>query len=97
MVDAEYRSPGPSPSGLCWDGQNLWSLDAETKRVYRHRMDTNLSVEAVYEFKGIEKERLTGLAWDGENLWTVSRDTNRIHRYPLKRLKEVKPSKEDGV
>lgn len=32
----EYSLPGPSPSGIAWDGEHLWTCDDYTGKVYKH-------------------------------------------------------------
>lgn len=31
----DFPSPGPYPAGLAWDGEALWNVDFETRRLYR--------------------------------------------------------------
>lgn len=63
---------GARPSALAWDGQNLWSADAGTNRIYRHDLDGDLFKTATsYRAAG---DAVCGLAWDGNRLWSCDRD-----------------------
>lgn len=68
-VIERYKSPGPHPSGLTWDGNNLWSCDLETDMIYKHNMDSILSVQESYKSPG---DMPGGLAYDGTNIWSLN-------------------------
>lgn len=42
----EYRFEGLHLSDIAWDGQNLWSVSAWSKKLYRHAADSERSAEA---------------------------------------------------
>jgi CheY-like chemotaxis protein len=88
---AAVPAPGPAPSGLAWDGENLWSCDSYTGKIYQH----NARLEAAGEFPAPTKKPV-GLAWadgalwiaDGEraSLWKMTRhgaDWKRKGPFPL--------------
>jgi hypothetical protein len=37
QVTASVRSPDDKPTGLFFDGTDLWSADQDAKKLYRHR------------------------------------------------------------
>ena len=47
----EYRSPGPNPSGLYWDGKYLWSLDSSLHKFFQQDPAT-LALLASYPSPG---------------------------------------------
>ena len=63
-VDKTFKTPGNYPSGLTWDGQNLWISDFKTDRIYQ--LDSKGNV-----IKDIPSPAYwaTGLTWDGKYLW----------------------------
>ncbi len=65
-VTASVRAPGPSPSGLSWDGDNLWSCDAGTGKIYQHAKDMTV-IDSFSSPAAIP----AGLAWKGKALWVA--------------------------
>ncbi len=77
-------APGPSPTGLAWDGEDLWSSDGQTGLLYKHGTD----LRVIETMKSIIPSP-AGLGWDGNNaLWVVGGT-------PLRAAKLVR--KESGV
>jgi hypothetical protein len=61
------NAPGPSPTGLAWDGENIWSSDNQTGQLYKHGED----LRVVESLNSIIPAPM-GLAWDGKkSLWVV--------------------------
>lgn len=58
------KTPGPNPTGLAWDGDALWSIDAASGLLYRYSDDLNVlsTVKSVLP-------KPSGLTFDGEALW----------------------------
>ena len=63
-VETEFAAPADYPSGLTFDGKNLWVSDFKTDKIYQINSKGKV-------LKTIESPAYwpTGLAWDGENLW----------------------------
>ncbi|MDA3780753.1 MAG: hypothetical protein PF487_11125 [Bacteroidales bacterium] len=62
-----FTSPGTYPTGLCFDGNNLWIADRGTDKIYCiNRENGNI-------IKEIESPAYwpMGLAWDGKYLWNA--------------------------
>jgi hypothetical protein len=59
-------APGPNPTGLAWDGKNIWSSDRTTHMIYKHGQDLKI-LESV---PSIIKEPV-GISWDGESMWVL--------------------------
>lgn len=71
-----YRSPGTNPTGLAWDGSNLWSCDLVTKKIYKHNMDSTLSVAGSYTYSvGYTSAEPTGLFYNNSEsrIYSVAR------------------------
>ncbi len=62
-----FKTQGNYPTGLCFDGKNLWQADRETDKIYC------INAEDGTLIKEIETPAYwaTGLAWDGKFLWNV--------------------------
>lgn len=61
------KAPGPMPTGLTFDGINLWLADACTDKIYKINPETG-EVLTSFDTPGYHPE---GLAWDGKYLWHI--------------------------
>ncbi len=77
------RTPANNPSGMTYDGRNLWTADAGTKKLYRHLMDKNLTVEAQFDYPGTP----AALFCEGTTLWSLDAEQNRLVRHKVTRDK----------
>ncbi len=59
-------APGSNPTGLAWDGQDVWSTDGETGLLYRHGVD----LRVLETIKSIIPKP-AGLTADGSDLWVI--------------------------
>jgi len=75
---SEAPSPGPNPSGLCWDGSTLWSCDAATKSAYIHMDNEALTVKETFLLPG---KRPIGVAVMAKEVWSVDADHNIVYRH----------------
>ena len=69
------QSPGPSPEGLTFDGDNLWVADRTERKIFK--VDPN-SGQVLFSisFDG----ELAGTAWDGKHIWQADRTSRTISR-----------------
>jgi len=75
----EFDSPGPSPTGLAWQGgvsAFIWNVDFENKKIYKIIPGDGNDVKN-YNTPGNEPK---GLAWDGESLWIADGQEDKIYR-----------------
>jgi len=73
-----FSSPGSdprAPSGLTFDGANLWCADNENDRLYK--LSTTGSIISSFASPG---QSPRGLAWDGANLWNADSRNDRIYK-----------------
>lgn len=61
------KTPGPCPTGLTFDGKNLWLADSYTDIIYQISPETGVVLKS-FESPGHHPE---GLAWDGKYLWHI--------------------------
>jgi len=63
----EFSTPGNYPTGICFDGENLWQADRETDKIYCINPETGKLI------RQIESPAYwpMGLAWDGKYLWNA--------------------------
>lgn len=71
-------APGPLPTGLAWDGERLWTCDAQTGLLYRLGGDLRV-LEAVKSLFS----RPVGLAWYEDALWVMGEEPLRLARMRL--------------
>jgi len=66
-VSSSFDTPGNYPTGLCFDGKNVWLADRGTDKLYY------INVETGKVIRKIESPSYwpMGLAWDGEYLWNA--------------------------
>lgn len=64
-VESSFPTPASYPTGLCFDGKNLWHADRGTDKIYC------LDVRTGKVLRSLESPAYwpTGLAWDGKYLW----------------------------
>jgi hypothetical protein len=62
----QAAAPSSNPTGLAWDGANLWSSDGSTSLLYRHASDLRV-LEAVKSLL----PNPSGLTYDNGSLWVV--------------------------
>lgn len=61
------KTPGPCPTGLAFDGKNLWLADSFLDKIFKIDPETGKVLKTL-DSPGFHPE---GLAWDGKNLWHV--------------------------
>ena len=71
-----FKTPGPLPTGLAYDGKYLWLADAHTDKIYKINPQ-NGDVVSSFESPGYHPE---GLAWDGTHLWHVDAVEKYLYR-----------------
>lgn len=71
------KTPGPCPTGLAFDGKNLWLADNFTDKIYKIDPESGKVLKS-FDSPGQHPE---GLAWDGKNLWHV--DSGERYMYLL--------------
>ncbi len=62
-----YKIPGLFPTGLAFDGENLWLADRQAKKIYCINPSNGKVIRSIQT----PAYWPTGLAWDGENLWAA--------------------------
>ena len=75
--DVAYSAPYSNPSGIAFDGKNLWTADWLSMTAVRHNMDESLSVAKKYQLP----INPFGLAWDGQNFWTSDSWAKKINKH----------------
>ncbi len=66
-VIKSFKTPGNYPTGLCFDGENLWLADRGTDKIYCLNPETG---EIIRQIESPAYWPM-GLAWDGEYLWNA--------------------------
>lgn len=74
-VMATVKSPGPSPMGLTWDGENLWVADKDERKIFKIDPADGRHLFSI-AFDG----ELAGTAWDGAHVWQADRTSRTISR-----------------
>lgn len=69
-------SDGFQPSGICWDGSNLWVIDYSQDLI--NILDPT-SGEVLHSFSAPDVYP-TGLAWDGSGLWIAGHNSGMLKR-----------------
>jgi len=82
---AMFKTPGPSPEGLAWDGEALWIVDEETKKLYR----LSTKQGKVLKSFSVVVDEPKGLAWDGSSLWVSDNARKTISKVEVRKGKIV--------
>ncbi len=88
-----FPSPGPGPSGMTFDGTNLWVADEVDGNIYK----ISLADGTVLETYRSPIQYPTGLAWDGLNLWVIEMASTKRSQKSNVKPSLVKMSFKDGV
>jgi hypothetical protein len=75
---AEFVISYANPSGICWDGKNIWVTDWAGETVHGHARDAALSAVKSFKTPGVEP---SGIAFDGEFIWLSNSFGQRIFKY----------------
>jgi len=70
------KTPGPCPTGLAFDGQNLWLADNFTDKIYKISPESGKILKS-FNSPGHHPE---GLAWDGNYLWHIDSGEKLMYR-----------------
>lgn len=70
------KTPGPCPTGLAFDGQNLWLADNYTDKIYKIN-PVQGKILKIFDCPGHHPE---GLTWDGEYLWHIDTGEKSVYR-----------------
>lgn len=57
LVTDEYDPPEEHPSGIAWDGANIWTCDEDNCNIYKH--DKNMAVIETYSYLGLIPQGMT--------------------------------------
>lgn len=76
-LEAAIASPGPNPSALFYDGRYLWSADKNTRRLYQHALDNELTVLGDYPLGYAP----VGFHIDRTGLWAAGEEPRLFYRH----------------
>jgi hypothetical protein len=76
-IQKVITTPGPCPTGLAFDGKNLWLADNFTDKIYEISPESGKVLKS-FDSPGHHPE---GLAWDGRYLWHI--DSGEKYMYLL--------------
>ena len=74
-IQKVIKTPGPCPTGLTFDGKNLWLADNFTDKIYKINPESG-KVLKTFDSPGHHPE---GLAWDGKYLWHIDSGENYMY------------------
>jgi hypothetical protein len=70
-----YKSPLEKPTGIAFDGENLWISSANEGAIYKIEPSTGVILSSLET----NLKSPWGMAWDGSLLWVTDFDTMRIY------------------
>lgn len=68
-----FPSPGPAPSGMTFDGNDLWVADEKEGNIYK----ISTADGTILKIYQSPIRFPSGLAWDGRGLWVVGMDSTK--------------------
>ena len=77
-VYESFETPGDLSIGLSWDNNILYSIDNETKEIYK--IDPKTGKIMSFHSLGTVSE-ITGITYDGRNLWLNDLESHSIYQY----------------
>ena len=72
-----FSSPGSTPRGLTWDGNNIYSSDSSLAKIYKH---DGFSATILDSFSSPSSSP-QGLTWDGTNIYSCDAGSNFIYKH----------------
>lgn len=72
-----YACPTATPTGLAFDGKNLWYTDRDDGNVYC--LDRQMNILTSFAF-GVQRR---GISFDGKYLWIADSNTNGIYQISI--------------
>ncbi len=73
-IGPPFRTPGSEPSGIAFDGTDLWLTDPFLQRI--DHLSTNGVVLGGFSIPNLFRQ---GLEWDGNGMWTNTGATEQSH------------------
>ena len=88
----------PKPMGLAWDGEQMWTVDEQNKKI--HSLDARTG--AIIKTLSVQVSAPKGLAFDGDNLWIGDSEAMKLHAINLAsgettRTIPIQAPKEKGI
>lgn len=77
---ASYSVPYSHLSGIVSDGNDIWVTDWFSQNIYKHNIDSTLSIVKMYNFPNLHP---AGIAYDGRNIWTSDSWARKIYRHNI--------------
>jgi len=75
-IKAQFDTPIRNPTGLAYDGENIWLSSADDKTIIKLDPITGVNLQSLDT--GIDKP--WGMAWDGNFLWVIDYSDNWIYK-----------------
>jgi len=75
-VTRQFKAPGSCPTGLTFDGTNLWMADHKSDKLFCINPNTGNVIRSIPS-PGFWP---MGLAWDGKYLWNLDNKQNKIFK-----------------
>ncbi|MBO8130424.1 MAG: transglutaminase [Candidatus Marinimicrobia bacterium] len=79
-VEESIKTPGNSPTGLAYDGKNLWLADRGLNKIFCINTITGKVIKEIPS----PSYWPMGLAWDGKYLWNADWKTGKIYMIDTK-------------
>jgi CheY-like chemotaxis protein/sugar lactone lactonase YvrE len=77
-IDSVHKTYNPQPTGLTFDGRDVWSCNPVEKKIYRHRVASPGDIVASLDIPGVNA---SGLYADGADLWITDTEAGKIFKY----------------
>jgi pimeloyl-ACP methyl ester carboxylesterase len=74
-IGSPFRTPGTEPTGIAFDGTDLWLTDPFFQRVY-HLSTSGAVLPGSFSILNLFRQ---GLEWDGTGFWTNTGPTEQSH------------------
>lgn len=75
VQDYFLKVPAASPSSLAWDGEQMWTVDEQNKKLH----SLNAQTGAITKSLEVKISKPKGLAFDGRHLWVGDSETMKLH------------------
>lgn len=93
-LPAEFTLHYSNPTGITWDGKNIWISDWSAQSIFKHNVNPNLTLEKTYHQSDWFP---VTISWGDFALWSVGQDGKIRKHFPHRNFSASDPFETAGL